>query len=189
MLNVTPTLTLILILILILTLPRSCCLFVVGDIVAGAIVTGANVGSPSKYVLQMYLTSTGYIGFTRIVRCLTELRKFSASSFEGVTSCALKIVLYFCLLSLSSIISRNRGFSALILKFHLQLTVGVGTLFDGEPEFHVFFGPQMCSFPRSDLSGLIRALRALNETDWGRQGLIPKLHFPPNEFFVVWIPR
>ena len=27
----------------------------------------------------------GYIGFTRVVRCFTELIKFSASSFKGMT--------------------------------------------------------------------------------------------------------
>ena len=47
----------------------------------------------------------------------------------------------------SSIISRNRGFSALIFKFHLQELQVLEHLFTANPIF-VFLGPQTRSFPR-----------------------------------------
>ena len=95
-------------------------------------------------------------------------------------SCALKIVLYFCVLSLSSIISRNRGFSALIFKFHLQLTVGVGTLLTAHPNF-AFWGPQTRSIV-SEIGPYIRALWALNNIKgWSRRSN------PLKCIFLTWL--
>ena len=87
----------------------------------------------------------------------------------------------------SSIISRNRGFSALILK-HLQYTVGVGTFFHGKPEFRVFGAPNALVSEIGPFMNIMHYVR-INVLDLSQFPDIEESHNMPvrcPQKFTIW---